>query len=213
MRTGSSHSAKRKSVSRPGGGSITRVALTERCRIERQRNLPRGSQRIISASLGSPLEILPRPGTEIAGRPLPVQSNIHPGPNLPGQVRKSYKEGEPITLEGAVLTDHQLVVVYHAERSANQSEKEQEGAPQHWFTIELTDLTKDPRPAVYVYPEYSYPTTDPLTSNAMIQAKVVIVPAFSAENKEGCVEEGKRTDNCLVFRKQLLCYKDRLEES
>src|SRR5262249_23844341 len=69
MRTGSSHSKRRRNVSRLGGGNITRVALTGRCRIERRRNLPRGSQRIRSASPSSPLETLLRPGTEIEGRP------------------------------------------------------------------------------------------------------------------------------------------------
>ena len=69
MHTVSSHCTKPKRASRLGGGSTTRVGLTGHCRIERQRNLPRGSQRISSASPASPLEILLRPGTEIEGRP------------------------------------------------------------------------------------------------------------------------------------------------
>jgi hypothetical protein len=131
------------------------------------------------------------------------------------ELGKSYKEGEPIIIDGAELTEQQLVLAYHAKDPAIQSEKEQEGVPKHWATIELTDLTKDPRPVSYVYPKYSYPTTDPLSSNAVIQAKVTIVPAFDAEGKEGCVEEGTQegrlSDNCLVFRKQLLCHKDKLD--
>jgi hypothetical protein len=127
---------------------------------------------------------------------------------------KSYKEGEPITIDGAVLTEHHLVMAYHAERPVNQSEKEQEGAPQHWATIELTDLTKDPRSVHYAYPKYSYPLSDPITSSAMIQAKVAIVPTVGAKGDEGCVEEGKEgkmTDNCLGVRKLLLCHRDKLE--
>ena len=69
MRTGSSPCMTPKNALRPGGASITRVALTGRSKIERQRNLPRRSRRIISASSWSPLETLPRDGTEIEGRP------------------------------------------------------------------------------------------------------------------------------------------------
>jgi hypothetical protein len=43
MHTGSSHSTTPKSGSRSGGGNITSVALTARCRLERRRNVPSGS--------------------------------------------------------------------------------------------------------------------------------------------------------------------------
>lgn len=51
MHTGSSPCPRRKPASRPGGGSITRVALIGRCRIERQQNSPSGTRRIRSTNL------------------------------------------------------------------------------------------------------------------------------------------------------------------
>ena len=50
MRTGSSHCTKPKSGSSPGGGNTTRVGLTGRSRIARQKNSPGPTRRIISAS-------------------------------------------------------------------------------------------------------------------------------------------------------------------
>ena len=43
----------------------------------------------------------------------------------------------------------------------------------------------------------------------MVLAKVVIVPV-GIEN-EACVEDGKKTDNCLVLRKLMWCHTDKLE--
>ena len=122
---------------------------------------------------------------------------------------KHYEEGEPIIIDGAALTEHHLVLAYHAELPVNQFEKEPKAGPQHWATIDINDLTKDQEAGHYTFPEYSYPTTDPITSSAVVLAKVAIVPV-GIEN-EACVEDGKKTDNCLGLRKLAWCHTDMLE--
>lgn len=122
---------------------------------------------------------------------------------------KHYEEGEPIIIDGAALTEHHLVLAYHAELPVNQFEKEPKAGPQHWATIDINDLTKDPQPVHYTYPEYSYPTTDPITSSTVVLAKVAIVPVGIED--EACVEDGEKTDNCLGLRKLMWCHTDKLE--
>jgi transposase len=90
MHTGSSHCTKSKNELKPGGESITRVALTGHSKIGHQRNLPWRSRRNTFASSWSPLETLPSIGSELGGRSMAVQCNIHTGPDWPGQVSSNH---------------------------------------------------------------------------------------------------------------------------